>query len=296
MKSLFIVLLCMMVGHITKVQASSNVIYRDYIHFEKEVYKKLMKSGDVSTFNSMRNLQQQGCKVKENTIVPLTTQAKARSKKMDGTEIASERSKSTLVICRYTSNPFKLREKIVVWATAVVLSSDGICLTNYHVLQPFISKSAKLAANDSLFFAATQDKKLYSIEKILSYNKEADMAIFKIDTKGDKLPAVPLGNDLPEGAQVHTLTHPYEHIFSYSRGVVARNLCTDLNNPFTNRTEITAPYAKGSSGGGIYDDCGNLIGMVSTTQSIYYNEQLQQNLQMVVKTIIPVSSIKKLIK
>ncbi len=295
MKTFIIALLGMIAGNFVTVHASSNVVFKNYIHFEKDIYQKLIQSGDVSTFTSMRRLQQQGQSVKENTPISFSPQGK-KKKKMEGTEIASERSKGTLVICRYSSNPFKLREKIVVWATAIVLSSDGICLTNYHVLQPFISKTSKLAANDSLFFAATQDKKLYSIEKILSYNKAADMAIFKIDTKGDKLPAVPLGDDLPEGAQVHTLTHPYEHIYSYSRGVVARNLCTDPTNPFTNRTEITAPYAKGSSGGGIYDDCGNLIGMVSTTQSIYYTDQPQQNLQMVVKTIIPISSIKRLIK
>ena len=275
------------------VKAQQKAVFRHYPLYEREVFTALRRTGAITSFNTVRNLQKQGTTVKENTPIGIKLLEK-NTKRLTGPEIASASSKSTLMLCLYSFNNESRQNNMLIGATAVVLSADGVCMTNYHILQPFIDKTIEFAPGDSVFFAATQDMKLYSIERVLSYNKAADMAFFKIDTKGDKLQAVTIGDDLPEGSEVHTMSHPNNHYYSYSLGVVARNVGVDPGDPFTNRVEITAPYAKGSSGGGIFDACGNLIGMVSDTESIYFNDDPQQNLQMVVKKIIPISSIKKL--
>ena len=44
---------------------------------------------------------------------------------------------------------------------------------------------------------------MYPITEILSFNKTADMTFFKVDTRGDVLTPIPLGNDLPAGTGVH---------------------------------------------------------------------------------------------
>jgi len=63
------------------------------------------------------------------------------------------------------------------------------------------------------------------------------------------------------------------------------------------RLQITADYAKGSSGCGVFNDRGELTGLVSSTNSIYYTEENgdQKNLQMVVKSCIPAASVRKLL-
>ena len=68
--------------------------------------------------------------------------------------------------------------------------------------------------------------------------------------------------------------------------------------PESVRMTITADYAKGSSGAPVFDACGNICGMVSSTNSIYYNKTkdgANENLQMVVKNCVPAASILNLI-
>ena len=63
------------------------------------------------------------------------------------------------------------------------------------------------------------------------------------------------------------------------------------------RMAITADYAKGSSGAPVLNSEGEVVGMVSATNSIYYTREKgqNQNLQMVVKLCIPVAAISKLL-
>ena len=278
-------------GH---AQNKDQVLFDDYTHAQADFLHLLKKDGGISKFTSMSSLKTNVKNVRENSIVPVNI-IKAGKRLIAPADMVKKRKESVLVIWKYipaTVQP----EKVSTFATAIVLSEDGVCATNYHVFRNMIDSAYKLYPTDSIMFVSTASGKLYPITSILSYNQTADMALFKIDTGNDKLSAFPVGEDLPAGSNVNTLTNPEGYLYFYSRGVVARNIITSAGNPFSHRTEITADYAKGSSGGPIFDDCGNLVAMVSTTNSIYYMERPQTNLQMVVKQTIPISSIRKMIQ
>jgi S1-C subfamily serine protease len=61
---------------------------------------------------------------------------------------------------------------------------------------------------------------------------------------------------------------------------------------------ITADYAKGSSGGPALDASGAVVGIASSTQSIYYGSEKPEQgpLQMVVKNCVPVAALRAMVK
>jgi hypothetical protein len=93
---------------------------------------------------------------------------------------------------------------------------------------------------------------------------------------------------------VFVISHPDGHFYSLTRGYVSRRYLTAKDR--VPRLQITADFAKGSSGAGIFNGRGELAGLVTSTSSIYYNESegKKENLQMVVKSGVPAESITKL--
>ena len=61
---------------------------------------------------------------------------------------------------------------------------------------------------------------------------------------------------------------------------------------------VTADYARGSSGAPVLNSQGQVVAVVSSTESIYYSEdgQRQRDFQMVFRTCIPSSSLWKMIR
>lgn len=91
--------------------------------------------------------------------------------------------------------------------------------------------------------------------------------------------------------------------------MVARNITADstnISNYSPNgktpiRMEITAEYGAGSSGGPVLDNCGNLVGIIATTYTIYLSQQdgdrkTSGQPQMVVRGTVPVKALAELIR
>lgn len=247
-------------------QKGSKVIYRDYTRMEATLLDSLKREG-LSRFTGMRGLRQQAQSVKEGTRLKVEPYRGAKRGMKPGEIIAGRRA-SVLTVNKYqgaTTRP----ETVVGWAAAVVLTPDGVCVSNYHVFLEMLEPSARLNPADSVMFVATEEGKVYPITEILSFSKSGDMAIFKIDTRGDILTPMPLGDDLPAGCNVHVLSHPEGYPYAYTNGVVFRTVTLNPKDIFARRMEITADYAKGASGGPIMDDCGNMVAMVSSIRAIF---------------------------
>lgn len=148
----------------------------------------------------------------------------------------------------------------------------------------------------------TVDGTSYPITEILVADKDADavLARIAIPEGAPPLQPIPLAANVPVGSPISVLSHPTNRFYTYTEGIISR-YALHRTKPKANpapRMTVTADFAKGSSGAPVFDRAGNVCGMVSSTNSIYYNKDEhgnQQNLQMVVRGCVPAASVLKLV-
>jgi S1-C subfamily serine protease len=135
------------------------------------------------------------------------------------------------------------------------------------------------------------------VKAVLAANAAGDVAIVQLGGTGfvplAVAPAAPVGSD------VFVISHPDSRFFTLSRGIVARyTTMTRGRKKNATMLQITAEYAKGSSGGPVLNTAGEVVGMVSSTMSVYYNDDhgKQQDLQMVFNDCVTSRQILDLIK
>jgi S1-C subfamily serine protease len=163
-------------------------------------------------------------------------------------------------------------------------------VTNYHVFEK--------ASGDSWgVFGA--DGKAYRVTGIVAASKSADAAVFQVDGKG--LVPLALGGDAPVGESVSIISHPDGRLFFHTSGEVARYAKAPRRKgpEDTIWMDVTAEYAKGSSGGPVMNPDGRVVGMVSNTQSITYGPPGKKGEptgphQMVIRNCVPVAAIRAL--
>ena len=136
-----------------------------------------------------------------------------------------------------------------------IVSSDGLILTNAHVVQD--AKDVTVKLTDRREFTA----------KVLGADPKTDVAVLKIDAKD--LPVLPLGNarDLQVGEWVLAIGSPFGFENSVSAGVVSakgRSLPDDSFVPFIQTDVAVNP---GNSGGPLFNSRGEVVGINSQIYS-----------------------------
>jgi len=183
-------------------------------------------------------------------------------------------------------------DKCVKWhssaATGFVITPDGAIATNHHLFEG--TKKATIVA-------MTHDGRIYPVKEVLAATRSNDAVILKLDTRGDKLTAMPLVAGAPVGSNITVISHPKHRFYSLTAGIISRYSRHRSKRGMMNTVTITADFARGSSGGPIIDEFGNATAMVASTSSVYYTQtkDTQKNLQMVFKQCVPAAEILKLI-
>jgi len=172
-------------------------------------------------------------------------------------------------------------------ASGVVLTADGIVATNYHVMEQ---------RNAITMVAVTRNGRVLPIVEVLAASEADDLAIIRIDADG--LTPAPVRADAPVGTSVRVLSHPARRFYTYTDGIISRYFTMQRAGQSSNTFTITADFARGSSGAPVFDDRANVVGFVTSTNSVYYSVEdgVQRNLQMVNKQCIPAKSLLNLIQ
>jgi Do/DeqQ family serine protease len=136
--------------------------------------------------------------------------------------------------------------------SGVIVRGDGLILTNNHVIQG--GQDIVVALSDKREFKA----------KVVLADPRTDLAVLKIDTKGERLPAIEFGNSdrVQVGDLVLAIGDPFGVGQTVTMGIVSALARTEVaasNYQFFIQTD--AAINPGNSGGALVDANGRLIGI-----------------------------------
>jgi serine protease Do len=156
-----------------------------------------------------------------------------------------------------SSNTSSLLSKQRSTGSGVILSEDGLILTNNHVVRNALKIEVKLHNENP----GKRMPDSTVIAKLIGVDREADLAVIKIERTG--LPKLALGDSskLRQGQLVMAFGNPLGLEGSVSMGIVsstARQL--KLDDPMT-YVQTDAPINPGNSGGPLVDSEGQVVGI-----------------------------------
>jgi len=136
--------------------------------------------------------------------------------------------------------------------SGVIVRADGIILTNNHVVQG--GTDIKVALTDRREFSA----------RILLADSRTDLAVLKIDTKGERLPALAFGDSdrLQVGDLVLAIGDPFGVGQTVTSGIVSALARTDVGaSDYQFFIQTDAAINPGNSGGALVTMDGRLAGI-----------------------------------
>ena len=150
--------------------------------------------------------------------------------------------------------------------TGMVLSSDGLVLTNNHVIDQSTSIAATLVGSGRTYQA-----------KVLGYDASGDVALLKLEGATD-LPVVKLGNSgqVSLGTPVLALGNaqgrggvtPAEGIINgLDRSINASDEGSGGTESLHHMLQTNAKIQQGDSGGALADNAGQVIGMITAANT-----------------------------
>ena len=241
----------------------------------------LIREGKVPKLRSLR--QQLSGRAKCSLSLPVTETPPP----MQAREIYSRRAPGVLIVGMLGKRK-KSSNYEVAGCSGFALTDDGVFVTNYHVVDDPQSDGMVVMTREGVVWPATE---------ILAADKVADVAIVR--AAGAKFNPVPLAPGLaPPGSSVWAISHPDHNFFCLTAGMISRYFVASTEAGRTPQMAITADFGIGSSGGPVFNAAGEVTGMVCATTSVYYTDTKAKinDLQMVFKHCVPVSSIRALIE
>lgn len=175
--------------------------------------------------------------------------AQVKNPSMSPGEIYQKTSSAVVLIELYND-----KQELVKQGSGFMISADGRILTNYHVIGHSKHATVRLANGDA-----------YDDVQILDIDKRKDIALIKV--KAVELPFLMLGksNDSQIGDNVFALGNPLGVLQNtLSEGIISGIRSGDGYRYF----QISAPISHGSSGGPIFNNKAEVIGIaVSSIES-----------------------------
>ena len=183
------------------------------------------------------------------------TMASKTGSPMDATEIFQKVSPSVVGVVAEVSDGSG--NTGTSQGTGIIASSDGVILTNSHVINNSKKTKVKVILQDSSEYEAS----------VKGYDKTSDLALLKISAQN--LPVAVFGNadEMQVGEKAYAIGNPggIQYAYSMTDGIISA-----LHRPITSHSENGITYIQtnvainpGNSGGPLINDYGQVVGITS---------------------------------
>jgi len=145
------------------------------------------------------------------------------------------------------------------------LTADGAAVTCFHVIEP--ARDLK----QGCLVALDEAEQVRPVVEVLAAKQDSDVCIVRVS--GEGFTPLALNTNIYPGDTVYCFSDPAEHQDYFSAGIVNRFYRPAGSRPSKSRAaaaadptriNVSTDWAPGSSGSAILDECGNVIGHVST--------------------------------
>ena len=150
----------------------------------------------------------------------------------------------------------------------VIIGEDGLVLTNYHVLD------RKPDEKVQGFVAMDYQGRCFAIAEVLAAWESADVVLIRLENTATKFEPVGLASSNPKPlTDVVVMSHPHNEFFVVTTGLASRLTKPTMEGDSNTWLEITAEFSGGSSGSGVFNTQGELVGLVSRIHPMFREQE-----------------------
>lgn len=146
--------------------------------------------------------------------------------------------------------------------TGFFISEDGYIITSHHIIDEAKNVSVEIS---------NQGTMIEYVAKIIAEDPENDLAVLKIENKKFKTNKIPYditNNEAELGESVFTLGYPM--VETMGKAIKLSNGIISSESGFLGNDhsyQISVPINPGNSGGPLFDEKGNLVGVIKSIYS-----------------------------
>lgn len=201
---------------------------------------------------------------KDNSVKPIsgtTVGKRVSTETASANEIYELGCKQTVGVSLESTraNIFGQQSASAVAGTGFIITSDGYIMTNYHVIESAQKSEHKIQV---LF----KDKSSFEA-KIVGFDEDNDVAVLKIDASDLRPVSIGNSDDIAVGDSVFAIGNPLGELdFSMTSGRVSaldRSITIERNGTAINMFQFDAAINSGNSGGPVYNESGEVIGIAT---------------------------------
>lgn len=151
-----------------------------------------------------------------------------------------------------------------------LLLSGGYAIAKDTVVTCHHCMQTNREMREGYFIAVDSAGNVLPVTAVLAKSQSMDAAILRVE--GGEFTPLPLNDSVAPGDLAYCFSDPFDQLGYFSTGIVNRFFWRpDKNGAFNSleelkslRVNVSTDWAPGSSGAAVLDECGNVIGHVST--------------------------------